>query len=94
MSTEFTETSQPAVPILRIDADLEAAQIERLEQRARRPFGQRRCRRSLDALRAGAEGTDNLLPLMRTALDAQATVGEVCGVLREIFGVYHPVVTV
>ena len=41
--------------------------------------------RALDALRVGAEGTDNLLPLMRTALDAHATVGEVCGVLREIF---------
>jgi hypothetical protein len=31
---------------------------------------------------------------MRTALDAHATVGEVCGVLREVFGVHHPVVTV
>ena len=45
---------------------------------------------SLDALRAGAEGTANLLPLMRTALDARATVGEVCGVLREIFGAVPP----
>jgi hypothetical protein len=35
-----------------------------------------------------------LLPLMRSALAAQATVGEVCGVLREIFGVYRPPVTV
>ena len=50
--------------------------------------------RALDALRAGAEGTDNLLPLMRTALDAHATVGEVCGALREVFGVYRPPVTV
>jgi methylmalonyl-CoA mutase N-terminal domain/subunit len=50
--------------------------------------------RALDALRAGAEGTDNLLPLMRTALEAHATVGEVCGVLREVFGVYRPPVTV
>jgi methylmalonyl-CoA mutase N-terminal domain/subunit len=89
---EFTETSQPAVPILRIDADLEAAQIERLE-RMRAARSSAAVQTSLDALRAGAEGTDNLLPLMRTALDAHATVGEVCGVLREIFGMYHPVVT-
>jgi methylmalonyl-CoA mutase N-terminal domain/subunit len=90
---EFTETSQPAVPILRIDADLEAAQIERLE-RMRAARSAAAVRASLDALRAGAEGTDNLLPLMRAALDAHATVGEVCGVLREVFGVHHPVVTV
>ena len=90
---EFTETSQPPVPILRIDADLEAAQIERLA-RLRAARSSAAVATSLDALRAGAKGTDNLLPLMRTALDAHATVGEVCGVLREIFGVHHPVVTV
>jgi len=90
---EFTETSQPSVPILRIDADLEAAQIERLE-RMRAARSSVAVQASLDALRSGAAGTANLLPLMRTALDAHATVGEVCGVLREVFGVHHPVVTV
>jgi methylmalonyl-CoA mutase N-terminal domain/subunit len=90
---EFTETSQPSVPILRIDADLEAAQIERLE-RMRAARSSAAVQTSLDALRAGAVGTANLLPLMRTALAAHATVGEVCGVLREVFGVHHPVVTV
>ena len=89
----FTETSQPAVPILHIDAALEAAQIERLAavRAGRSDFA---VSRALDGLRAGAEGTDNLLPLMRTALEAKATVGEVCGVLREIFGVYRPSVVV
>jgi methylmalonyl-CoA mutase N-terminal domain/subunit len=81
------------VPILRIDADLEATQIERLS-RMRAARSSAAVQSSLDALRAGAQGSDNLLPLMRTALDAHATVGEVCGVLREVFGVYHPVVTV
>lgn len=90
---QFTETSQPQVPILRIDADLEAAQIERLG-RMRVARSTAAVQQALDALRAGAEGTDNLLPLLRTALDANATVGEVCGVLRKIFGVYHPAVTV
>ncbi len=89
----FTETSQPAVPILHLDASLEATQIERLAaMRAARSAAA--VNRALDALRAGAEGTDNLLPLMRSALEAKATVGEVCGALREIFGVYRPAVTV
>jgi len=89
----FTETSQRHVEILRIDAQLEAEQIERLvEMRARRSPAT--VTRALDALHRGAEGTDNLLPLMRDALAAHATVGEVCGALRDVFGVYHPQVAV
>jgi methylmalonyl-CoA mutase N-terminal domain/subunit len=89
----FTETSQPAVPILRVDAQLEAEQIGRLAT-MRADRSDAAVNRTLDAVRAGAEGTDNLLPLMRSALEAKATVGEVCGALREVFGVYRPAVTV
>jgi methylmalonyl-CoA mutase, N-terminal domain len=90
---KFVETSQREVEILRVGAELEAAQIDRLTQlRAHRSA--QSVTRALDAVRRGAEGTDNLLPLMRDALDVQATVGEVCGALREVFGVYHPQVSV
>ena len=89
----FTETSQQEVEILRIGAELEAAQVERVARvRATRSAPQ--VSRALDALRHGAEGTDNLVPLMRDALDHHATVGEVCGALRDVFGVYHPQVAV
>jgi methylmalonyl-CoA mutase N-terminal domain/subunit len=45
--------------------------------------------RLTDVLRA-AQSQDNLLPPMREALRAYATIGEVCGVLREVFGEYRP----
>ena len=45
---------------------------------------------ALDDVRAAARGTQNLLPPMRVALAARATLGEVSDVLREEFGVYHP----
>ena len=35
-----------------------------------------------------ARGTENLLPPLRDALRAQCTVGELCNVLREEFGMY------
>ena len=35
-------------------------------------------------------GEANLLPPMREALRAMATVGEVCGVMRDVFGMYKP----
>jgi methylmalonyl-CoA mutase N-terminal domain/subunit len=89
----FTETSQREVEILRVGAELEAAQIERV-QRVRRERTQSEVDRTLDSLRRGAEGRDNLLPLMRDALAARATVGEVCEALRQVFGVYRPTVSV
>jgi methylmalonyl-CoA mutase N-terminal domain/subunit len=85
----FTESAQREVEILRIGAELEAAQVERLEQlRARRDNAA--VTRSLDAVRHTAEGADNLLPPMRDALARLATVGEICNALREVFGVHQP----
>ena len=69
------------------EAEVEA-QIERV--RASRPLATRRpsTRRSA-AVRETARGTANLLPPMREALRAGATLGEVSDVLRGVFGEYH-----
>jgi methylmalonyl-CoA mutase N-terminal domain/subunit len=85
----FTESTQRDVEILRVGADLEAAQVERLAQvRARRNAAA--VASCLDAVRRTAESTENLLPAMRDALAAMATVGEVCHALRDVFGVHRP----
>ena len=57
---------------------------------ARRAGRRRRSTRALADLRAAAEGTDNVLYPMKEALRARATVGEVCGTLREVWGLYRP----
>jgi methylmalonyl-CoA mutase N-terminal domain/subunit len=44
----------------------------------------------LDDVRAAASGTQNLLPPMKEALRAHATLGEVSDALRDVFGVYRP----
>ena len=49
---------------------------------------------ALADVRRAAEGSANLLPPMRAALARLATVGEVCGVLRQAWGEYHPDVRV
>ncbi len=82
------ETEEPYEP-MRVDPAIEAAQVARLaELRLVRDNGV--VARTLDALRAAAGGTDNVLYPMREALRARATVGEVCGALREIWGLYRP----
>jgi methylmalonyl-CoA mutase N-terminal domain/subunit len=45
---------------------------------------------ALDGLRAAAQGSENVLYPMREALKNMATVGEVCGVLRDVWGEYRP----
>ncbi len=82
----FQEQDQPAPgDILRIDAEVERQQVERLRTlRARRPAGPWQA--ALDGLRAAARGEDNLMPPIIAAVEAWATVGEIAGVLREVFG--------
>ena len=43
---------------------------------------------SLTALRQAAQGTDNLMPYLIDAVKTYATLGEICGVLRDVFGEY------
>jgi methylmalonyl-CoA mutase N-terminal domain/subunit len=86
---EFTEDEEEAVEILRVDEELEKRQIERLARwRERRAASD--VDRALSDVRAAAAGTENLLEPMKEALRVGATLGEICDVLREVFGVYEP----
>ncbi len=74
---------------LRVDPAIEAQQAARLATlRAERDGAE--VTRHLEALRAAAAGTENVLYPMHDALRARATVGEVCNVLRDVWGVHHP----
>jgi methylmalonyl-CoA mutase N-terminal domain/subunit len=44
----------------------------------------------LGELEVAARGSANLLPVMKEALRARATLGEVSDVLRAVFGEYRP----
>ncbi|WP_336338921.1 acyl-CoA mutase large subunit family protein [Haloarcula brevis] len=44
----------------------------------------------LNALRGAAEGDENVMPYIIDAVKAYATTGEVCDVLRDVFGEYQP----
>jgi len=45
---------------------------------------------ALAALKKAAEGSDNLMPLILAAVKAYASLGEICDVLRNVFGEYRP----
>ena len=85
----YRSESEERYEPLRVDPAIEADQRERLRLlRAKRD--QAAVDAALIELKAAAAGTDNVLFPMRTALAELATVGEVCGALREVWGVYKP----
>ena len=49
---------------------------------------------ALADIRAAARSNENMMPLLIAAVEAYATIGEICGVLREEWGEYQEVVTI
>ncbi|MDI3339193.1 MAG: methylmalonyl-CoA mutase family protein [Sphaerobacter sp.] len=78
-----------SVPIMRINEEAVQRQIKRVIAYRERQ-DRARVAAALDAVEAAARGTDNLLPPMKQALLAGATIGEICGRLREVWGEYRP----
>jgi methylmalonyl-CoA mutase N-terminal domain/subunit len=74
---------------LRSDPALERAQAERLEI-LRRTRDAESVTAALGAVEAVASSTENVLPPLKAALALGATVGEVCDVLRQVWGTYVP----
>ncbi len=85
----FTVDGEPEPEVFPIDPALERSQRQRLgEFRANRD--QELVRARLVDVADAARGTQNLLPPMKEALRANATLGEVSDALRDVFGVFHP----
>ena len=85
----FTSEADEDYKPLRVDPASEAQQIARVVAvRARRDGDA--VDRALAAMNAAARGEQNVLPPIKEALRAQATLGEVCGTLRGIWGRYEP----
>jgi methylmalonyl-CoA mutase N-terminal domain/subunit len=76
------------VDILKVDPESERKQVERLT-RWKQGRDNDAVTARLGELRTAAEGSDNLLPPIREALRAGASIGEVCGEMREVFGEYQ-----
>jgi methylmalonyl-CoA mutase N-terminal domain/subunit len=86
---KFTVEEEPEPKVFPIDPALEPAQVKRLAAYKANRDGAA-VAKSLEALRVAARGSDNLLPVMKDALRAKATLGEVSDALRDVFGVYRP----
>ncbi|MET0810871.1 MAG: methylmalonyl-CoA mutase family protein, partial [Thermoleophilaceae bacterium] len=84
---QYVTDSIDEVEILRVDPESERQQLERLEA-FKQDRNQAAVKERLEELRSACGGSENLLIPMRAALKERASIGEVCGVMRDEFGEY------
>lgn len=85
--TVHTDTIEAPLEILRISHEVERDQVALLGQR-KQQRDEQAVAHSLAALRAGARTDENLIPAMLDAARREATLGEMCDVLRQEWGEY------
>ncbi len=86
---DFITTEETPVKTLKIDPAIESQQCARLADLRARRDGEK-VSALLSQLEAAAKGTDNLMPLFVECVEHDVTLGEICGVLRGVFGEYRP----
>jgi methylmalonyl-CoA mutase N-terminal domain/subunit len=86
----FQTDETPVGELLHVDERAQAAQIARL-QALRTTRDNQLVQQTLQRIRQAAQTPGApLMPLFVEAVEAYATIGEICGVLREVFGEYQP----
>jgi methylmalonyl-CoA mutase N-terminal domain/subunit len=86
---EFVVEEETALRRLKVDLAVQKRQIERL-QALREQRDSEKVQNLLTQLRETAQSEGNLLPIILECVQAYATLGEICRVLREVFGEYKP----
>ena len=84
----FRQQDDGGIPAFRLDPALERAQAERLRQ-IRASRSQSSVEKGLAALEEAARSGSNLMPPILEAAEAFATVGEISGRLKAVFGEYR-----
>jgi len=86
----YADGREPDIPIQRLDEEAIAEQRRRVAD-----YRARQDRSEVDAaltdVQSAAEGDTNLLPIMKQALVSGATLGEICTVLRGVFGEHRAI---
>ena len=90
---KFVTDQAPPANLLRVDPAVRERQIAALKE-LRATRDNQAVEKALAELRRAAEGTDNLMPHFINCVKAYATLGEICGTLREVFGEYQAPMTI
>ena len=82
------ENEKVSIPLHAVNQTVEQERLEEINSfKAKRDSG--RVAQFLESLKAVCREQRNMMPLLIEAVDGGVTVGEVCDVYREVFGVYR-----
>jgi methylmalonyl-CoA mutase N-terminal domain/subunit len=84
---QFQVEEEMTLERLRVDPVIEASQRARLRE-LRETRDQRLAEQLLEKLKAAAQGTENLMPLIIECVENDITLGEICNTLRVVWGEY------
>ena len=87
-----TEEKQP-IKVLRVDPKVEEEQVASLHK-LKRERDNKKVNKMLEKLHYAAEKDENLMPIIINAVKAYATIGEICDVLRKIYGEYKELIVI
>lgn len=87
---KFQIDEKPPEGLLKVDPNVGILQAKKLaDMKSKRD--NIAVQNALNELRTGAKGDTNLMPLILNAAKVYCTEGEICDVLREVFGEYTPI---
>jgi methylmalonyl-CoA mutase N-terminal domain/subunit len=90
---QFVAEEEKPIPTLRVDPEIEAAQVSRLNAlRAKRDVAKSRA--ALAEVERRAASGENLMPAILAAVESYATVGEIADSMRRVFGEFHESVVI
>jgi methylmalonyl-CoA mutase N-terminal domain/subunit len=84
---DFVDKKPVPIPLLELDPIGYTRQAERL-QTLRKERDNGRVGQALDNLRLACKGTENTMPHLMDCVRAYATLGEIVGVMKDVFGIY------
>ena len=84
---KFVEDEETPIPIFRVPPGTQEKLVKRIN-RLKRERDNRKVETLLGEIRQMARGNENLMPVTIEAVKAYATLGEICGVFREVFGLH------
>jgi methylmalonyl-CoA mutase N-terminal domain/subunit len=87
------EEEEVPIKLLRIDPKVEQEQVGGL-QRLRQERDKKKVEETLGKLRRSAEKNENLMPVIIEAVRSYATLGEICEVLRQVYGEYKELIII
>jgi methylmalonyl-CoA mutase N-terminal domain/subunit len=87
------EKEEYPIKLLRVDPKVEKEQVTNL-QNVRKTRDNRKAEEMLSKLELSAEKDENLMPAIIEAVKAYATLGEICSVLRKVYGEYKELIVI